>query len=74
MAGSVLAGCAAVVLGAALAQGVVQPTWSRLIRMGQYTRQQSIGGSAEARITDQPHVPAFGQFLASEADLGETTE
>jgi CrcB protein len=74
VAGSVLAGCAAVILGAALAQGVVQPTWSWLMRMGQYTRQQSIEGSAEDRIRDQPDVPAFGQFLASEADLGETAE
>ena len=74
VAGSVLAGCAAVVLGAALAQGVVQPTWSRLLRMGQYTRQQPIEGSAQERITDQTRVPAFGQFWASEADLGETAE
>ncbi len=38
MAGSVLSGRVAVVLGAALALGVVQPTWSRLLRMGQSVR------------------------------------
>ncbi|MGO9596640.1 MAG: fluoride efflux transporter CrcB [Isosphaeraceae bacterium] len=74
MAGSVLAGCAAVVLGAALAQGIIQPTWSWLLRMGQYTRQQSIERSAESRVADQPHLPGLGEFLTSEADLGEMAE
>src|SRR5947209_5346479 len=37
MVGSVLAGCVAVVLGAVLAQGLVQPTWSRLMVMRQST-------------------------------------
>jgi fluoride exporter len=74
MAGSVLAGCAAVVLGAAVAQGIVQPTWSRLLRMGQFTREESIEGSGENRVANQPHVPGLGQFLTAEADLGELAE
>jgi CrcB protein len=74
MAGSVLAGCAAVVLGAALAQGIVQPTWSRLLRMGQYAPEESIEGSGESRVADQPHVPGLGQFLTSEANLGEMAD
>ena len=47
LAGSVLAGCAAVVLGAAIAQGIVQPTWSRLLRMGQFTREEATEGSGK---------------------------
>jgi CrcB protein len=74
MAGSVLAGCAAVVLGAALAQGIVQPTWSRLLRMGQFTREESIEGSGQSRVADQPHVPGLGQSLTSEANLGEMAD
>ncbi len=74
MAGSVLAGCAAVVLGAVLAQGIVQPTWSRLLRMGQFTREESIEGSWANRIANQPHVPGLGQFLRSEANLRELAE
>jgi CrcB protein len=38
MSGSVLAGCAAVVLGAALALGVVQPTWTWMVGMRQSVR------------------------------------
>ncbi len=74
MAGSVLAGCAAVVLGAALAQGIVQPTWSRLPWMGQFTREESIEGSGQNRIPNQPHVHGLGRLLTSERDLGEMAE
>ncbi len=74
VAGSVLAGCAAVILGAALAQGMVQPTWSRLLRMGQYTRRDSTERPAENRASDQPRVSCLGQVLMSEPDLEETTD
>jgi CrcB protein len=42
MGGSVLAGCAAVVLGAALAQEVAQANWSRLPRVRVSSRTRSI--------------------------------
>ena len=80
VAGSVLAGCAAVVLGAALAQGIVQPTWSWLLRMGQFARgsRSRVGVDRQeilkSRAADQPHVPGLDQFLASEANLGEMAD
>jgi CrcB protein len=57
MGGSVLAGCAAVVLGAALAQGVAQPDRSRLLRV------------SESRITGS--VADRERHFAAESDLEE---
>ena len=77
VAGSVLAGCAAVVLGAALAQGIVQPTWSWLLRGWDNSTRgvESIDGIlARSRVAGQPHVPGLGQFLTAEANVGEMAE
>ncbi len=70
--GSVAGGCAAVILGAVLAQMIVQPTWSRSLRMGQYESQTSDLGSPEIRRADPQR--SGGDFVASSAELGETTE
>jgi fluoride exporter len=47
IAGSVIAGCAAVVLGAALAHGVVQPNWIR-VNPGIENREHSAGSQPAA--------------------------
>jgi len=72
MAGSVLAGCAAVVLGAALAQGIVQPTWSWLLGMRQSTASESAGKRSPGnRAAGHPHVADPERYLAAESDVGE---
>lgn len=72
MAGSVAAGCAAVVLGAALAQGIVQPTWSRLPGMRQSRPSESIEVEVSWNPAEgNPHVVDRERSLASETDLGE---
>ena len=73
MAGSVLAGCAAVVLGAALAQGIVQPTWTWLLGMRQSTESESrVQMLAREQPADDPPATGLERLLAGESDLGET--
>ena len=81
VAGSVLAGCAAVVLGAALAQGIVQPTWSWLLRMRQSSASASASASAStdkrssrSRAAGHPHVLDLERYLAAESDVGEMAQ
>jgi len=72
MAGSVLAGCAAVVLGAALAQGIVQPTWTWLLGMRQSTVSESrVQMLARKRPADDPAATGLERLLGAESDLGE---
>jgi CrcB protein len=63
MAGSVVAGCAAVVIGAALAQGIVQPGWSRLLRVRQSTTWEArVDGATEERpAAVSPHATNLGK-------------
>jgi hypothetical protein len=72
--GSVLAGCAAVVMGAALAQAIVQPTWSRLFQMGQFTTQESIERAREIPAADQQQILGLSQYLTPEDDLGDLAD
>ncbi|MFI5460966.1 MAG: fluoride efflux transporter CrcB [Isosphaerales bacterium] len=75
MAGSVLAGCAAVVLGAALAQGIVPPTWSWLRGMRQSAVSESTDGrSPENRAASQRNVADLEQYLTAESDVGEMAQ
>ena len=73
MVGSVLAGCAAVVLGAALAQGIVQPTWAWLVGVGQSRVSESnVPRLAREQPADDSPATRLERLLESEADLGET--
>jgi fluoride exporter len=72
MSGSVIAGCAAVVLGAALALGIVQPTWSWLLGM----RQSMVAESTDERfpgnqVVGHASVVDLERYQAAESDLGE---
>lgn len=72
MAGSVLAGCAAVVLGATLAQGLAQPTWSWLPGMRQSGASESAEeGFSRNPAAGHPHVVDLERYLAAESDLEE---
>jgi CrcB protein len=74
MSGSVLAGCAAVILGAALALGVVQPTWSWLIGMGQSMRLESPRRrSPENRDKEHSNVVDLARRTDVEPGVGGVT-
>jgi CrcB protein len=72
MSGSVIAGSMAVVLGAALALGVVQPTWSRLLRMRESTASRAHGdrfpGEPEAGL---PRAADLDHRRSADSDVGE---
>jgi len=75
MAGSVLAGCAAVVLGVALAQGIVQPTWSWLVGMRQSMASEATDeSSSRNRAAGHPDVMDVERYLAAESDAGEMAQ
>jgi CrcB protein len=74
MLGSVLAGCAAVLVGAALALGVVQPTWSWLLGMRRSVRLKlPFRWSQEKRDMDHSHVVDLARGTDVETGIVEAT-
>jgi fluoride exporter len=70
MVGSVLAGCMAVVLGAALALGIVQPAWSRLMGMRQSVAWISAEeNSSRSQAPGKLHVVDLERCLSTESDV-----
>jgi CrcB protein len=70
MSGSVISGCAAVVLGAALASGIVQPSWSWMLGMRQ--SPASIGrGFPDNRPQSHPRAVTLEGRLEGESDAGD---
>jgi CrcB protein len=74
MVGSVVAGCAAVILGAALAHGIVQPAWSRSLQVGQFTQEESVEGTTESPAADRRQILGLSQFLTPEDNMGELAD
>jgi CrcB protein len=70
--GSVVAGCTAVVVGAALAQGVVQPTWTRLrgMRQSAVANPTGDGRSVGSQAAGHPHGVELDRFRTTDRSPG----
>jgi hypothetical protein len=55
-------------------QGIVQPTWTWLLQVGQFSGEESVEGSGESQVANQPHLPGLSEYLTSDANLGEIAE
>jgi hypothetical protein len=73
LAGSVVAGCAAVILGAALAAGVVQPFWNRVSKTSQSGASAPAAGvDVDRRIVGLAHSGPLDPHRATESNRDES--